>query len=520
MTETKIRKDVWIMDPQLQDSLGDLLAKIGPIGVLFLLIFLWTKLDPKARKNIRTKAWKAIKWLGRKIWYLVAVAWWAVKNKIPFRLALRLQPDRWDAMVEKRKLPGLKRGKIRRVPVGVQIRLTLTGALTPRYVSSRLPQIETGLGLRRGTARIKDASRSDRLILEVKLRDPIKDIIPWERPRGLVRLADPVRVSLTEFGDVVHVSMKNRIGVFGESGSGKSCVQRILGAHVIEAIDAGLEIWDLKQGVESQHYAGKAHRVTTIPAALERLDWLINTEFPRRGTIMKKLGVSEWRETSSDPALVIVVDEGNVITRDFKPAQMERFYTAVEQGRALGVYFVWATQYPKAENLPTQIRSQLNITICLKLKTAVESRVVFDADDVSKGWAPHTLQPVGWCMIMSSPKDVPTETKAVWLSTEDFRGLELVGEIPGRPVTVLAAEEPPPEEEEDSGPSPLVGVAGDVWSVLAFSPAPLGVSELARRTGRSKAAVHAALKKMVAGGTVHQDGMNYFIPVVKEGDER
>ncbi len=505
------------MDPQLQDSLGELLSKIGPVGIFALMIWVWIKLKPVTRKAIRTKIWASLRWTGRQLWYLIAVAWWAAKNGIPFRLALRLQPDRWDAMTERRKLAGLKRGKIRRVPVGVSVRLTLTGSLTPRYVSTKIHQIETGLGLKRGSARLKDASRSDRLILEIKLKDPIKDAVPWSRPRGRVRLADPVRVSVTEFGDVAFVSAKNRIGVFGESGSGKSCVQRLLGAHVIQAIDAGLEIWDLKQGVESQHYAGKAHRVTSVEAALERLDWLINSEFVRRGVIMRERGWSEWRESPADPAHVIIIDEGNVVVRGFKPAQFERLCTAIEQGRALGIYFVWATQFPKAENLPTQIRSQLNITICLKLRNSTEARVVFDAEDVANGWAPHHLPGVGWCMIMTGPKDTPADTKAVWLSTEDFRGLDLVGEIPGRTAVL--------EIEPENDPSPAADkatVADDVFSVLLTADHPMGTSELARTTGRSKAAVHAALKKLEASGAVQRVGQNYMIPTVDrdhEGDE-
>lgn len=171
------------MDPQLEASLGELLSKIGPLGVLALVIFVWVKMDKRLRAKIRARIWAGLKWSVRQVWYLLAVAWWAAKNQIPFRLALRLQPDRWDAMTEKRKLAGLKRGKLSRVPVGLAVRLTLTGSLTPRYVSTRLHQIETGLGLKRGSARLKDVSRSDRLILEIKLKDPIKDIIPWTRPR-------------------------------------------------------------------------------------------------------------------------------------------------------------------------------------------------------------------------------------------------------------------------------------------------------------------------------------------------
>jgi len=501
------------MDPELQDSLGELLSKIGPLGAAFLLIYLWVKLDAKVRKTVRSWIWKWIKALFRKICYLVAVAWWAAKNQIPFRLALRLQPDRWDSMVDRRRLTGLKRGKIRKSPIGVSVRLTLTGRLTAKYVHSQIRQLETGLGLKRDTVRLRQVSRSDRLILEIRVRNPLEKEIPWERPGRKVRFADPVRLSVTDFGDVVSISVKNRLGIFGESGSGKSCTQRVVGAHAVLAVDAGLEVWDLKQGVEGQHYRDKAHVITTIPDALARLDWLLNEEFPRRAAIMKKRGWSEWRETEQDPALLIIMDEGNVIVRDFTAGQFGRLCTAIEQGRALGIFFAWATQFPKAENLPTQIRSQLNVTVCHKVRNSEEAQVVFK-DDVKKGWAPHTLPGEGWVMVQSKTHRDPVESKVVWLSTDTFRDLALVGKIPGRSVVVADAE---PEEEPEPGKA---SVADDIWAVLAVSPDPLGVSELARRTGRSKAAVHAALIKLAEKGFVQRTDQGYVIPVKDpEGDE-
>lgn len=504
------------MDPELQDSLGDLLAKIGPVGVLALLIWLWCSLDPKIRKTLRHQTWLVIKLICRKIWYLVCVAWWATKNQIPFRLALRLQPDRWDAMVEKRRLPGLRRGKIRRTPTGVSVRLTLTGRLTAKYVHSQIRQIETGLGLRRDVCRLRTVSRSDRLILEIKIRDPLKDGVPWERPGRKVRFADPVRLSVNDFGDSFSVSLKNRLGIFGESGSGKSCTQRVIGAHVVLAIDAGLEVWDLKQGIEGAQYKDKAHVITTVPDSLARLDWLLNEEFPRRAVIMKKRGWTEWEESESNPALFIIIDEGNVIVRGYTPAQFGRLCTAIEQGRALGIFFAWATQFPKAENLPTEIRSQLNVTICHKVRNSQESQVVFK-DDVSKGWVPHTLAGEGWVLIQSTAHKDPEETKVLWLSPSGFRSLSRVGEIPGRSVAVIDAE--PEEEQAPAGPEKAT-VADDVWAVLAVSPGPLGVSELARRTGRSKAAVHAALIKLAEKGFVQRTDQGYVIPVKDpEGDE-
>ena len=101
---------------------------------------------------------------------------------------------------------------------------------------------------------------------------------------------------------------------------------------MIQAVDAELEIWDLKFGTESQHYQGKAHRVTTVDEAAARVDWLLDVEFPRRAALMAAQGTSSWKESPTTPAMVLMVDEGNVIIREFKDDQLKRFFRVAEQG--------------------------------------------------------------------------------------------------------------------------------------------------------------------------------------------
>jgi hypothetical protein len=468
----------------------------------------------------------------------------AHKLGIPQALAQKLQKESWSAMCRDRNLAGLERGEMEATPYGVAVHVEFRGRLDFAVVQRGVDQLETGLDVLSGTIRLRKGVTAGRGIVDVRLRDPLADGVPWEAPAVPVRLAHPLKLAVTAFGDTVELDLKQRIGVFGTSGSGKSCAQRLIGAHVAAAIDAELDVWDFKHGVEAQHYAGKAHQVTSVGDAVSRVDWLLDTEFPRRAAKMKERGVSEWVETPWDPALVIVVDEGNALVRGFgewreeaeeeggkagaKGAPLKRLFTAVEQGRALGVYWVWATQFPKAASLPTEIRSQLNATVCMKLRTDGEARVVFGDDDVSAGWAPQDLYGPGWLLVQDDTHTEPVDAKAVWLSVDSFRALSGTagsGQDTDRaedrtvlPIRTagqsLSADCPVPSPVLSAVPDRTAStVSLDIWTVLLLSSDSLSLSELADRTGRAKSSVHGALAKMLEKDEVVRDGDDYRLRV-------
>src|SRR5438105_9357637 len=183
---------------------------------------------------------RAIKALVRRISRYIRIRLWGLRLGIGYRLAARLQPERWDGMVAARKLPGLVRGKVRRTPIGIAVYLRLGGSLTLEDVTRNTGQLEAGLGLHRGTARVKPSKRADKALLHIVLRDPLAEPTVWKPTGRPVRLRDAVRLAVDPFGDVIDLDIRQRLGIFGTSGSGKSCVQRLIGAHVIQAVDAEL----------------------------------------------------------------------------------------------------------------------------------------------------------------------------------------------------------------------------------------------------------------------------------------
>lgn len=419
---------------------------------------------------------------------------------LPGTLGESLKKDAWAKMIGERGLRGLRMSYAEETPFGVDVHVQFQGPMSLKDAQNKVHQIEAGIDAQEGwVIQVKPGTSKQNGIIRIITRDPIKGFT-WVPPTGAVRLADPLRVSRNGLGEDVYISVKQRIGLFGTSGSGKSNTQRIIGAHVIASVDADLEVWDLKFGLESQHYEGKAHRVTSPEDAVQRTQWLLRTEFPRRADQMRADRVSKWIETENRPALVVMIDEGNILTRDFTRDQLKDLFSAIEQGRALGVYFVWATQFPKADNLPTEIRSQLNCRISLLLLSSEESRVVYK-DDVDAGWAPHKLIGPGWMLIKDADHRAPIESKAPELSEDIFRTVPLSGRLSGQR-----------DSGQTAGQAPIVPLS--VWdrilnvlyhTDLLSEDAP-GVSELSRQTGAAKSTVSETLGRMESQGVVCRGG--------------
>lgn len=408
-----------------------------------------------------------------------------------------LSPEAWDRMCRKRKLGGLRFLGREETPFGVDVSVQFGGSLTFPYVQNNIGQLQAGLHLPHDwRIQLRKGSSSAYGTVRIITHDPLEGQLLWQPSTKTVHLSDPLRVSRTAYGEDVFISLKRRIGLFGTSGSGKSCTERVIAAHVIQAVDADLEIWDLKYGLESEHFEGKAERVKNAGEARNRVQWLLESEYPRRAQIMRQKRTSTWNETPEDRALVVMIDEGNGIIRNLTSAQIKDLATAIETGRALGVYFVWATQFPKSDNMPTEIRSQFDCRISMLLLNAEESRVVYK-EAVDEGWAPHLLIGPGWMLIKDTEHRIPEESKALWLSEETVPSISVSSSAERLIQSSLI-------EKVDNS------VSEDVWGVLVMAEVqgdgPLGVSELSRRTGRSKSAVHGALSRMEDTGQVCRTG--------------
>ncbi len=453
------------------------------------------------------------------------------------RVLRRLQPARWAEICEDRGLKGLKRGRITRTPMGLDVVVTLGGKLTVEALNGHVRHLETGLGTRRGAVRITAHDMAHKATVRIMTRNPLRKPVAWPPITGPVSVTEPARLSLSPFGEWVEVDLRQRILIVGASGSGKSSVQRVLAAPVILAEDGDLEVWDLKEGMESQHYAGKARRITTAADAIERLEELVTVEMPRRAAVLRHRRTSTWKPSATDRDLFIMVDEGAALIRALNDEQLARLFTFMEQARAFGIFVWWATQYPKTTNLPSELRSQMSCVIALKMRRSSESRVVFE-DGTREGWTPHRLAGTGWLLISDDDHDEPAPTRAAWIDEKTFRKLtpsrQAVEAAPERraiqatPEVVQAEVVDDQEQAEEQPATPLPGVLDPGMTTVSAvllaladaGPTGLSAAALQMATGRRKSQVYAALAELQDDGTVAKlkvKGGGYALAAAKTG---
>jgi DNA-binding transcriptional ArsR family regulator len=494
--------------------LGALLDALGMGGVVVVLVLgaLLLGKSPAARKVVGKamgKAWSALIRYAR-------ISLWAAYLRMPVRLAYRLQRDRWREMCEARKLSGLKRTKVKRSPMGVDVLVTLNRSLTLETLTARISDLETGLGVKRGSIRIEGRESANKALIRIRLRDPLAKALPWEAPDGPVSIKRPVRLAMTPYGEWIEIDLRQRILVVGASGAGKSSVQRVLSAPVVLAVDAEIEVWDLKQGTESQHYEGKAVvRVTDAEGCAARIEYLLTVELEQRSALMKRLGTSTWPTSPEHPDRIVMIDEIAKLIRELPEAALKRFFTLLEQARAYGIYVWIATQFPKATNLPTEIRSQMSALVGMKMRRKSESKLVFE-ELTDEGWLPHRLPGRGWLLLLDDEHDEPSEAKAPFIPEGAFRELESP-----RPVTVEssapAAVDAPAltlVKDQPTVPAQPVPAAAPSASELvldALREGEVTAAELVRSTGRSQSQVYAALKALVESGAVVKSGKRYAL---------
>uniref|UniRef100_A0AAU1M5B4 FtsK/SpoIIIE domain-containing protein n=1 Tax=Streptomyces sp. NBC_00148 TaxID=2903626 RepID=A0AAU1M5B4_9ACTN len=533
------------------ETVAQVLSELGPKGLAVLLavgacLLLWL-MGRTGRRWLAKAIGKAIRDASRAIVRYVRIGLWAARLRMPVRLAIRLQPDRWRAMTEARKLTGLKRGKVKRTPMGVDIRVTLGGSLTLESLTARIKDLETGLGTRRGAIRVEPGSSAHKALVRITVRNPLAKPVSYPDTAGIVSIRHAAPLSMNPFGEWTEIDLQQRILIVGASGSGKSSTQRVLATPVILAADADLEVWDLKQGTESQHYEGKADvRITNADQARARLTWFMNSELPRRARVMQDLRTSTWPTSMQHPDRIVMVDEGAALVRELDDDELATFFTFLEQARAFGIYLWWATQFPKGTNLPTELRSQMSAVVALKMRRQSESRVVFE-DLTKEGWTPHRLPGKGWLLLLDDEHQDPEESRAAFIDEKEFRRLKARVPAPAASVVEpvippmptyapVVAEEVSAEMDEavqltkvpaQSAPADLAGTApaadpapelaelsvpDAIRSALADAPAAgMSAAELVVATGRGKSQVYAGLQELTDDGAAVKVGRGRYV---------
>lgn len=529
-------------------DLSSMIAELGPMGLLVLLavagfLLLWV-IGRTGRKWLGKTVGRLLRKLGKAVVRYATVSLWAARLRMPVRLAIRLQPERWRRMCEARKLTGLRRMKVRRTAVGIAIRIRFGAGLDLAAVAAKLDQLETGLGLKRGSLRIEPDEYANKATLHVVLRDPLAKATPWPgHPSADIRV--PVMLGLMPHGDVVTLNLRQRIAIAGTSGSGKSVFARVLGGAAALSRNARLTYIDLKK-VEAKSWEHLADTATT-PEQVEAVTAALRERMDVRLKLMAEHGIDDHTPTPADPDEVILVDEGAELVRAGLDEVITQLTSMAQMGRAAGFHLWWLTQYPTADGMPTGIGTQANCIVALRVENKRVSDVILGQSMSKEGWRADRLKGKGWNLIKDMDHAEPEPSRAYFVSAADVKGWKAPAGSPApateaAPATVelppmptyaplvsgqwvgawnrdvdealdlarVPAESAPAVAQEPELAE--LSVPDAIRAALAAAPAGgMSAAELVVATGRGKSQVYAGLQELSDDGAAVKVGRGRYV---------
>lgn len=239
--------------------------------------------------------------------------------------------------------------------------------------------------------------REDRIKLRVSLRIPFSTkpergpLLDVER----INLWRPIPMGVNLRGQRINVSWVERSGLFGgEPGSGKSGAANDL--LLAAALDPTVRMYlaDGKAGADITPFEPIATMYDTDgdpERLLEILQHIWNVEIPERRALAKEHGSRKLTEAMAavDPRVcqaVLLVDEwssyGAAAERKTREEMERLLRLIVQQGRALGIITLAATQKPDSDSVPTGIRDILSIRWAMRCMTPEASDTI-----LGKGYA-------------------------------------------------------------------------------------------------------------------------------------
>lgn len=346
---------------------------------------------------------------------ILGIPWWTHRRRRARVRALRTIQS-WPGLAENMGLPGSRIASIVTDKWGWTGRVILRKGTTAVQAINQLSAIESGLGIRPGSARaIPDSSRADRLILRVVERDPHAEPIPWTEPT-IATVTRPIVIGLFEDGRPVAVLILRRnVLLGGTTGAGKSGVVNVILAALVSCHDA--EVWgiDLKGGMELQPWARcLAHLATTPQDASELLAAAV-AELDRRATAMATQQKRLWEPTATDPAIVIIIDEYAELPAD----ALDHADSIARRGRAVAVNLLAATQKPTQDAMGgNAVRSQMDVRLCLRVRERRDTDLILGQGAYAAGWHAHALSQPG-TFLLSDPEHTTPERARAYLITDD-----------------------------------------------------------------------------------------------------
>jgi len=174
--------------------------------------------------------------------------------------------------------------------------------------------------------------------------------------------------------------------VAGTTGWGKSVMlTNIIISLLLNTHSEHLKLYivDFKRGLSFFEFGELLNIISKKEVATAYFLQLIK-EMENRYDLMLQNGIKDWKsymlhcyahKKPVRPFIVCIIDEfaDYVATDDMSPIVL-----LAAQARGAGIYLVIATQYPKADVVSTNIKSQLDVRACFKMSGDTQERNILD----------------------------------------------------------------------------------------------------------------------------------------------
>jgi S-DNA-T family DNA segregation ATPase FtsK/SpoIIIE len=440
----------------------------------------------------------------------LSLPWW-IHRRRRARVRVERTIEAWPKIAE---AVGLKGAYISSVLVdtwGWTARIILRKGITANQAIDRIPAIESGFGLRPGSARaMPDEAKADRFILRVIERDPHAELITWAGP-NIDSIRRPLDIGLFEDGRIARVSLLRRNALIGGIlGSGKSGIVNVVLAILTTCLDVVVWGVDLKGGMELDPWAPCLDRLATTPAQATELLRDAVRELDYRAVTLTKRGSRLWEPTAQSPALIVVADEYAEM-----PEQAHEYADSLaRRGRALAVNIVAATQRPTQSAMGgNSVRSQMDVRICLRVRERRDVDLILGQGMFNTGWHAHALTQPGTFLISSPEHNTPERARA-YLIDDQTISRHVTQYAPRRPSLWVPAPPGPSQRPETVAGGPSVkqmsqSATDDPHAVLLTAlrqagPEGVSIGELVMATGRGRTWVYERLRELAATGRAVQ----------------
>ncbi len=439
---------------------------------------------------------------------ILGIPWWAHRRRRA-RVRAERTIDAWPDIAQNIGLPDSRIVSLVVDAWGWTARVILRKGTTAGQAIDRLPAIESGLGLRPGSARaIPDRQRADHFILRIIENDPHAEPIPWPGPT-VTTITKAAELGLFEDGRPVRVLLLRRnILIGGMVGSGKSGIVNVILAILTACRDVVIWGVDLKGGMELKPWAVCMDRLATTPAQATGLFQDAIGKLNQRADRMATQGARVWEPTPEDPALIIIVDEYAEL-----PGEAREYADSVaRRGRAVAVNMIAATQRPTQEAMGRNaVRSQMDVRICLRVRERRDVDLILGQGSFNAGWHAHALTRPGTFLISAQEHTVPERARAYLI--DDDRVARHTGQYARGPD--LGTDAPDSRSASAGWPQGAGGTAAGtddrggadvaLWAALRRAgPEGVSVAELLTVTGMTRPTLYRRLRAHARAGRVVQ----------------